>query len=201
MAALALLLPASPSWAESSEAGWIAEFVWSPHYCSRFHDAREAHEPQCTAVNGFVLQRLQQQTAGANAADCKRGGPMSGAIVDQMVQFTRNRVETQRAWLRHGRCSGLSEADYAAYAEHVDRRMSWPAHHPSKDREALTKPEAVLADIVRDNPGLATAAIAVRCQKRQIASILLCLDARFEPSAACVLPDNCPDRVSLRHGR
>ncbi len=182
-----------------AESGWMAEFVWSPQYCSQHHDSREV---QCQQANGFVLQELVRIIDGRVADDCDDGAQLSQDMVDQMARFTKNRVRTRMSWQRHGRCSGLSETDYAAFAEHVDRRMSWPVGYRPGSPEQLSTPADVIAAIKDDNPGLNEQAMALRCKRRELESITLCLDDRFELSAsACLLRSNCGDSVRLRASR
>ena len=182
-----------------AESGWMAEFVWSPQYCSQHHDSREV---QCQQANGFVLQELVRIVDGRIADDCDDGALLSQNTVDQMARFTKNRVRTRLSWQRHGRCSGLSETDYAAFAEHVDRRMSWPVGYQPGSPEQLGTPADVIAAITDDNPGLNEQAMALRCKRRELVSITLCLDDRFELSAsACLLSSNCGDSVRLRASR
>lgn len=198
MVIVALMMLALPFLAQA-ESGWMAEFVWSPQYCSQHHDSREV---QCQQANGFVLQELVRIVDGRIADDCDEGALLSQDTVNQMARFTKNRVRTRISWQRYGRCSGLSETDYAAFAEHVDRRMNWPAGYQPGSPEQLSTTAEVIAAITGDNPGLNEEVMAMRCKRRELESITLCLDNRFElSSSACLLSSNCGESIRLRPSR
>ncbi|WP_293393590.1 hypothetical protein [Nevskia sp.] len=201
MLALMVAAVSTMTWPVSAmaDSGWIAEFVWSPQYCSKYRDSREK---QCQQTNGFVLHDLVRVVDGRTADNCDHGEALSQRILDQMAQFTKNRIQTQMFWHRHGRCSGLSETDYASFAEHVDRRMSWPIGYQPGSPEQLSTPADVVAALKDDNPGLKEEALALRCKRRELEAVSLCLDDRFELSAsACLLSSNCGESVRLRSSR
>ena len=201
MLALMVAAVSTMTWPVSAmaDSGWIAEFVWSPQYCSKYRDSREK---QCQQTNGFVLHDLVRVVDGRTADNCDHGEALSQRILDQMAQFTKNRIQTQMTWRRHGRCSGLSETDYASFAEYVDRRMSWPADYQPGSPERVSTPAEVVTAIADDNPGLKPETVVLQCKRSQLESIRLCLDDRFELSeSACLLSSNCGASVRLRPSR
>lgn len=193
------LTQAASSASTGTGSGWVAEFIWSPEYCSKHRDSGEV---QCLQGHGFVLHEMRRVVDGRVAADCEDGAALSEAMLDQMAAFTRNRVQTLNTWRRHGRCSGLSETAYAAYAEYVDRRIIWPSAYAASAPEWQGSADELVAAVIADNPVLKPETVALQCRRRYLESINLCLDERFEWSAtACPLPDNCGDSVRLRPGR
>lgn len=195
---LAVLLPLSMP-ASAGASAWLAEFVWSPQYCSHHRDYRHSREAQCTQPTGFVLQGLVSVVDGRPVDDCEDGPEMSPALLDQMARFNGNRFLTELAWRRHGRCSGLAPDQWAVYAEHVDRRMSWPDGYRLENPVRDVTTEQIIASIAADNPGLSPEAIGLECRRGALESVTICLDERYAFSAArCPLVRSCGDQVRLR---
>lgn len=193
--AMTLLTPARAS----AGSGWIARFVWSPEYCSKFADS---HEAQCQQPVGFVLQELVRVVDGREVVGCNSTRPFPEYLIDQMAMFTRNRLQTLRIWERYGRCSGLTEIDYAAYAAYVDRRMSWPTGYQPDRVTRVDSAAGLIAALAEENPQLPADALALQCQRRHLETVTVCLDDAFEAStSACPLRSNCGERLLLRASR
>lgn len=195
-AASSVSVPASGS----SGNGWIARFFWSPQYCDRNRGSRE---PQCAPVQGFVLRDLIRVRDGKPVEGCS-SGPMllSPRILDQMLQFTRNLPETRASWRIYGRCSGLSEIDYAAYAERVDRRVWWPPAFSPELPDVEITAEALLAAVAAANDTLPVEALSTHCRNSVLESIDMRFDDNLEYVASGSPPaGNCKAKIRVRGKR
>ncbi len=198
-ACLALMSLGRPASAQSLEQGWVARFVWSPNYCARTRDSREL---QCRRQNGFLLDDLARVSDGSLADDCRQGAALSDDLFERILRVTQNRMHSQLIWRRQGRCSGLSEADFASYVGHVDRRMSWPAGFQPGAPELVSTPREIVAALTAENPGLPEAALVLHCKRQFLQSVSVCLDGSFGYSAdRCPLDSNCGDTIRLQASR
>lgn len=194
-------IPAEPAATPtSSDSGWVARFSWSPQYCNRNRGSRE---PQCVPVQGFVLRDLIRVVDGKPLEGCSTGSvTLSPAIVVQMLQFTRNAPETRASWRIYGRCSGLSEVDYAAYTELVDRRIWWPQQYSPNAPDIETSAADLLANVAGANHQLPVEALSTHCWRSYLESIDVRFDDQFRYVASSAPPDgNCKSAIRVRGKR
>lgn len=165
----------------------MARFFWSPEYCDK---NRGSKEPQCTPlVQGFVLRDLIHVVNGRDVDDCVGGSLlMSPVMLEQVSRFTKNKAEARASWRLYGRCSGLSEIDYASWTEFVDRRMSWPAKLVPGGKNVSISIAELVATLAEDNPGLTAETMVFQCNRSYLKSVDLCLDENFQyDKASCPL--------------
>lgn len=150
--------------------GWVARFFWSPEYCDK---NRGSKEPQCTPlVQGFVLRDLIHVVNGRDVDDCVGGSLlMSPVMLEQVSRFTKNKAEARASWRLYGRCSGLSEIDYASWTEFVDRRMSWPAKLVPGGKNVSISAAELVATLAEDNPGLTAETMVFQCNRSYLKSV------------------------------
>jgi len=193
----AAVIPAAPAEVPAaSDSGWVARFFWSPQYCDRNRGSRE---PQCVPVQGFVLRDLIRVVDGKEVEGCTTGPvTLSPAILTQMLQFTRNLPETRASWRIYGRCSGLSEVDYAAYTELVDRRIWWPQDFSPEGPDVEITAAEILAAVARANHKLPVEALSTHCKRSALESIDIRFDDRFNYVQNTTPPDgNCQAKIRV----
>ncbi len=180
----------------ANESGWVARFFWSPQYCDRNRGSRE---PQCVPVQGFVLRDLIRIRDGKPVEGCTTGPVLlSQPMLDQILQFTLNLPETRASWRIYGRCSGLSEVDYAAYTELVDRRIWWPEAYSPDRPDVETTAEDLLAAIAAVNHEMPVAALNVHCRFSALESVDIRFDDHFNYlPASSPAATNCKSRVRV----
>lgn len=178
-------------------AGWLARFFWSPEYCDKNRGSKEV---QCGVPRqGFVLRDLVHVVNDKDVDECPNGSLlMSPEMLAQMARFTKNKVETRTTWRLYGRCSGLSEVDYASWAEFVDRRMSWPASLAPGGKDVSTTAAEIIATLAQDNPGLTTETVVLQCNRAWLKSVDLCLDENFHyDKASCPRTSSCGSSIKV----
>ena len=178
-------------------AGWLARFFWSPEYCDKNRGSKEV---QCGVPRqGFVLRDLVHVVNDKDVNDCPNGSLlMSPEMLAQMARFTKNKVETRTSWRLYGRCSGLSEVDYASWSEFVDRRMSWPESLVPGGRDVSTTAAAIIATLAQDNPGLTAETVVLQCNRAWLKSVDLCLDENFHyDRKSCPRTSSCGSSIKV----
>ncbi len=84
-------------------------------------------------------------------------------------------------WKKHGRCSGLSAADYFALARRADKAVT-PPPLPAHLTRDIRLPASVVEDtFLEANPGLERNMITVTCNRGRIAEVRLCLTQDLTP--------------------
>ena len=194
---VAEVIPAAPAEVPAaSDSGWVARFFWSPQYCDRNRGSRE---PQCVPVQGFVLRDLIRVVDGKLVEGCTTGPiTLSPKILTQMMQFTRNLPETRASWRIYGRCSGLSEVDYAAYTELVDRRIWWPQTFSAEGPDVEMTAADIRTAIAHGNHKLPVEALSTHCKRSALESIDIRFDDRFNYVQNTAPPDgNCQAKIRV----
>lgn len=177
--------------------GWLARFFWSPEYCDKNRGSKEV---QCGVPRqGFVLRDLVHVVNDKDVDECPNGSLlMSPEMLAQMARFTKNKVETRTSWRLYGRCSGLSEVDYASWSEFVDRRMSWPENLVPGGRDVSTTAAEIVATLAQNNPGLTAETVVLQCNRAWLKSVDLCLDENFHyDKASCPRTSSCGSSIKV----
>ena len=178
-----LLLPFS-AWAEGERAGdfdyYVLALSWSPTWCALEGDARGS--PQCDADFGWVLHGLWPQyeegwPSYCNGSERNPSRRMTAAMSD----ITGTSGLAWHAWNKHGRCSGLSAADYFEQS-----RKAFDAVNRPELLRKLNKPVTVPASVIEaafleENPNLFADAITITCKSGRIQEARICLTSDLEP--------------------
>ncbi|WP_293371113.1 hypothetical protein [Nevskia sp.] len=151
-------------------------------------------------MQGFVLRDLIRVVDGKSLEGCTTGAvSLSPEILTQMLQFTKNAPETRASWRIYGRCSGLSEVDYAAYTELVDRRIWWPQAYSPDAPDVETTAQDILATVASANHKLPVDALSTHCRRSYLESVDIRFDDRFNYVRSSAPPDgNCKAAIRVR---
>jgi ribonuclease T2 len=185
-ATIALLLFAWPAWAEGERAGefdyYVLALSWSPTWCAIEGDARNS--PQCDAGRGFgwILHGLWPQFETGWPSYCRgseRNPPRS--MTRAMADITGTDGLAWHAWNKHGRCSGLSAADY-----YDASRDAYDAVNRPEVFRKLEDPVRIPAGLVEEafieaNPALEPDMVTVTCKASRVQEVRICLDRDFAP--------------------
>lgn len=169
---------------------YVLSLSWSPTWCALEGEAQNS--PQCDpqADFGWVLHGLWPQYERGWPANCptaERNPPrwMTEGMAD--IMGTSGLAWYQ--WKKHGRCSGLSAAEYylaareafqAVTRPQVFRKLSGPVRLPASVVE-----EAFL----KENPQLTADMLTVTCKAGRIQEVRICLTRDLAPR------DCAPDTV------
>ncbi len=182
---LALFLPVA-AWADGERAGnfdyYVLALSWSPSWCAIEGDARSS--PQCDdgTGHGWILHGLWPQFERGWPSYCRTDAKNpSRAMTAAMADITGTGGLAWHAWNKHGRCSGLTAADYYEAARSAYDAVARPEVLRKLDR-AVTLPAHVIEQaFLEANPALEPDMITVTCKQRRISEARLCLTRDLEP--------------------
>lgn len=185
LAALALGLPLSPAAAQGPRAGdfdyYVLSLSWSPTWCAT---EAEGDEAQCAAGRreDFVVHGLWPQYERGWPQDCRTTAAdpsrrETGAMADVMGSGGLAWYQ----WKKHGRCSGLSSAEYFDTLREAAAAVEIPPVFAGLFRD-LRMPASVIEDAFLDvNPDLTRDGITVRCDDGMLDEVRICLTRDLRP--------------------
>lgn len=209
MRALLILLAvlAGPARAEGERSGefdyYVLSLSWSPTWCALEGDARGSDQCDPRHDFGWVLHGLWPQFEDGWPSFCRTAerNPTraeTGAMAD--IMGTGGLAWYQ--WQKHGRCSGLSAADYFAAARTAYGAVERPEVLRKIGRPVRLPASVVEEAFLRDNPGLEPGMITVTCKADRIQEARICLTRDLQPRACaadvardCTLDDALLDPV------
>lgn len=172
--------------ADGEKAGefdyYVMALSWSSNWCALEGDARG--EDQCLPGQGltFTLHGLWPQYESGWPAYCRTemrdpSRAQSGAMADIMGGAGLAWYQ----WKKHGRCTGLSAAEYFATARKALESVKQPEVF-SKINKALNVPAAVVEEaFLAANPQLGKDMVTVTCKAGMIQEVRLCLTKDLQP--------------------
>ena len=187
MRALALLLlSALPASAEGERAGvfdyYVLSLSWSPTFCALDGDARG--EDQCDPRHdfGFTLHGLWPQYEFGWPSYCRTGArDATRAETRALADIMGSAGLAWYEWKKHGRCSGLSAADYFETSRQAYEGIVIPDVFRAL-RQDVTLPASVVEEaFVEANPGLDAAMITITCDAGRIEEARICLTKELAP--------------------
>ena len=182
--AVVLALAAAPAPADTAGEFdyYVLALSWSPNWCSAEGDGRGS--PQCDAGSdfGWVLHGLwpQYETGWPDYCNTVHRNPSRSDTAEQADLFG-SAGSAWHQWNKHGRCSGLSSAQYYLLSREAYGRVVRPEVF-RKLEDPVRLPAAVVEEAFRrDNPGLGADQITVTCRSGMIREVRLCLTRDLEP--------------------
>jgi ribonuclease T2 len=190
MRALAALLIAAvltpPALAEGERAGdfdyYVLALSWSAAWCALEGDARG--DPQCDAGRGltFTLHGLWPQFEDGWPSYCRTvARDPSRAETAAMADIMGGSGLAFHQWKKHGRCSGLTSAEYFALARRAYGAVVIPPVLAGLDRDVRLPARVVEDAFLEANPGLARDQITITCAGGHIREARLCLTTDLQP--------------------
>jgi ribonuclease T2 len=186
ISALLAAVLASPAAAEGERAGdfdyYVMSLSWSAAWCEMEGDDRD--DPQCDAGRGltFVLHGLWPQYEDGWPSFCRTGmrDPTRGETA-AMADIMGGAGLAFYQWKKHGRCSGLSSADYYATARQAFEGVTIPPVFAQMSKTLKVPAEVIEGAFLESNPGLRRDQVTVTCKDGYIQEVRLCLTKDLEP--------------------
>ncbi|MDO5647328.1 ribonuclease T2 [Paracoccus sp. (in: a-proteobacteria)] len=202
LAALCLALPAPL--AARDVAGQFDYYVlalsWSPAWCDRTGDARNAPECRRGSGLGFTVHGLWPQYEQGWPEYCTTPERDPARRESQaMADIMGSGGLAWYQWQKHGRCTGLSARGY-----YDTTRQAWDAVNIPDVLQALTRnitlpPNVIEAAFLESNPDMSPDGVTVTCSGDALQEVRICLTRDLHPRDCA--PDtrrDCPrPRVSM----
>jgi len=181
-----VLLSVSPVLAGGERAGifdyYILALSWSPTFCALEGDAREADQCDPRHDFSFTLHGLWPQYEFGWPSDCRSTmREPSRAETAAMADVMGSAGLAWHEWKKHGRCSGLSAADYFALSRRALVAVTIPPVLARLDRDVRLPASVVEEAFIDANPGLARNMITITCAAGRIEEARLCLTRDLAP--------------------
>ena len=164
---------------------WVLALSWSPSWCAA-QGGPDA--PQCAPERdlGFVVHGLWPQYEEGWPEWCRSSErDPSRRRTAAMADVMGSGGLAWRQWRKHGRCSGLSAADYFALTRRARAQVRVPAALRALGRPVRIDAAVIEAAFLEANPGLAADGVTVTCRDGRFAEARICFDRalRFRPCA------------------
>ncbi|MES2540809.1 MAG: ribonuclease T2 [Pseudomonadota bacterium] len=194
--AVAALCWSGAARAEGERAGDFDYFVlslsWSSAWCALEGDARD--DPQCDDGRGltFVLHGLWPQYEDGWPSYCRTTErDPTRAETAAMADIMGGAGPAFYQWKKHGRCAGLSAANYFRTARAAYDRVTVPGFLSEVSRRLQVPAEVIEAAFLEANPDLARDQITITCKEGLIQEARICLtpDLDFRRCGEDVLRD------------
>ncbi len=187
LTALAALLLSSPAYAQDVPGRfdyYVLALSWSPNWCAEQGSATQGEQCAPSRDLGFTVHGLWPQYEQGWPSDCPATArnpsrKESAAMADIMGSGGLAWYQ----WKKHGRCSGLTAADYFALTREVTRRITLPNALTTLSRD-ITLPATVIEDaFIEANPKLGRDGITVICRAKALQEVRICLTRDLAPRA------------------
>lgn len=182
---VALLLSVELARADGERAGdfdyYVMSLSWSPTWCALEGDRRRSPQCQDDADFGWVLHGLWPQNENGWPSYCVTDArnPSRTDTAEQAGLFG-SAGNAWHQWNKHGRCSGLTAADFYDLA----REAYWRIERPAIFRK-LQAPVRLPATVVEEafleaNPGMSPDQITITCKAGRIQEARVCMTRSLE---------------------
>ena len=181
-----LLISAGLARAEGERAGdfdyYVLALSWSPSWCAREGDARDA--PQCSPDRdlGWTLHGLWPQYESGWPSFCRT--PHREATRGETRAMADIMGSSGLAWhqlKKHGRCSGLTAREYFDLSREAFEAVNRPQIFRKMTKD-LRMPASVIEEaFLKDNPDLSPDMVTITCKDGRIQEARICLTRDLEP--------------------
>ena len=183
--ATALVL-SSPAHAEGERAGdfdyYVLALSWSANWCAEEGDER--NDPQCEAGRGvtWVVHGLwpQRETGWPSYCRTVERDPSRGETA-AMADVFGGAGQAFYQWKKHGRCAGLSAADYYDTARRAFGSITLPPVFKALRKDVRLPASGVEEAFLETNPGMTRDQITITCSDGRIQEARICLTRDLAP--------------------
>ena len=181
-----LLLSAGMASADGERAGdfdyYVMALSWSPTWCALEGDRRGSPQCDADADNGWILHGLWPQYENGWPSYCPTNArnPSRSDTRDEADLFGSS-GNAWHQWNKHGRCTGLTAADYYALAREAYGQVTRPGIF-RKLEDPIRLPAAVVEQaFLEENEALDADQITITCKSGRIQEARICLTRDLEP--------------------
>lgn len=198
---LFLLLLSGPARSDGTAGDfdyYVLSLSWQPGWCRMTGDARDASECARGAGRDFTVHGLWPQYERGWPDYCETRERDPSRRETQAMSDLISPGLALHQWRKHGRCSGLSAADYYAVTRQAAEAITIPAPFDDLPRDITLPPSLIEDAFIEANPGMTDDGITVACKSDALSEVRICLTRDLQPRACA--PDarrDCSQRRVL----
>ncbi len=182
----ALLALTTAASAEGERPGdfdyYVMALSWNASWCEREGDARGADQCDPKHDHGFTLHGLWPQSEQGWPSYCRTSKrDPSRSQSKTMTDIMGSSGLAWYQWKKHGRCSGLSGADYYRLSRLAYDSVTRPPILRKLPRDMDLPPKVIEDAFLEANPDLHADGVTVACRGGYIAEVRICLTRELEP--------------------
>ncbi|HET7410375.1 MAG TPA: ribonuclease T2 [Paracoccaceae bacterium] len=163
---------------------YVLALSWNASWCAREGEARDAAPCDPRHHLGFTLHGLWPQGDEGWPEYClTRHADPSRAETAAMADIMGSGGLAWYQWKKHGRCAGLTAAEYFALARAAFGAVEQPQVLEQLERPVRIDPDVIEEAFLKANPGLAPDQLAVTCKGGLLQEVRVCLTRDLEPRA------------------
>lgn len=162
---------------------YLLALSWMPAYCAQEGDRRNDQRCEAGTGLGWVMHGLWPQHAGGGWPEycaTPERAPTRRETAAQADLFGASGPAWHQ-WNKHGRCTGLSAADYYALTRAALAQLALPEVFTSVRAPLTVAPGVVEEAFIEANPGLAPDMMVTTCRNDALVELRLCLTRELEP--------------------
>src|SRR5262245_36269134 len=154
---------------------YVLSLSWSPSFCET--PAGAGQQEQCGGRPfAFVVHGLWPQYERGFPESCQVPPPrLDRRIVEEMLDLMPARKLVYHEWDKHGTCSGLGQREYFDTIRKARAAVKTPAQFEHPQQPLHVAPGEIVDAFVKANEGLATAGIAIDCDRRLLREVRICM--------------------------
>jgi len=173
-----LLVATLPAQAQDFDY-FLLTLSWSPSYCAA--EGSEQNREQCGPDRdlGFTLHGLwpQYENGWPEYCDTRHPNP-SRSETAEMADIMGSSGLAFYQWKKHGRCTGLSSADYFSASRVAFDNVVFPSRTDTR-----VSARELEEEFIENNKGYSKSTVTVTCREDLIREVRICLDLSLKPRA------------------
>lgn len=182
LAALLIPLPLAARDIAGQFDYYVLALSWQPSWCSSTGDDRDATECDAGTGRDFSVHGLwpQYERGWPDYCETRERDP-SRRESQAMADVMGSGGLAWHQWQKHGRCSGLSAADYFQATRDARDAITIPAVFDDLARDIAVPPPVIEEAFIEVNPDLTRDAITVACRDDALTEVRICLTRDLQP--------------------
>jgi len=171
---------------------YVLALSWTPNWCAQEGDKRKDDRCRKGGGTGWGVHGLWPQYESRWPEFCRTAHrDPSRQQTAAMADFMGAPGLAWHQWKKHGRCSGLSAADYFATTERAFRAVALPPVFDQLERDIRLPARVVEQAFLERNPQLQADMLTVTCRRQHIQEVRICLTRDLQPRRCA--PDTIRD--------
>jgi ribonuclease T2 len=197
IAAMAATLPLPAAKRKKAAASGVFSYYllalsWAPDFCAQPDNPKNPAECGAGRKVGFVVHGLWPQADSTRGPEnCGHPSPVSGSLVQLMLNYIPTASLIQHEWATHGTCSGLSPADYFAAVRKARDSLTIPDEFKALAQTLNLSPAAIEEAFATSNPSFPKTAFRTSCTAGELQEARICFGKDLTPRACMSSAGEC----------